>query len=189
MWLLSSHINTQHLNKKLDWKCFGPYPIIEKIGTQVYRLQLPSSMKIHPVFHVSLLDQYTENDIPGHIQPPPPPVIIKNQIEYEVEDILDSKFLRKRLFYLIKWKGYPISDNSWEPISHLLNSRDLIQYFHSWYPNKPSMPLPSSAPKFIPKKRGRPKRKVNFVGTTIRFHLPDSPISAAHGFTVSSACV
>ena len=89
----------------------------------------------------------------------------------------------------IKWKGYPISDNSWEPISHLLNSRDLIQHFHSQYPNKPSMPFPSSAPKFTLKKRGHPKRKVNFVGTTIHFHLPDSPISAAHGFTVSSACV
>ena len=112
VWLLSSNINTQRPNKKLDWKRFGPYPIIEKIGTQAYRLQLPPSMKIHPVFHISLLDRYTENDIPGRIQPPPPPVIIKNQIEYEVEDILDSKFLRKRLFYLIKWKGYPISDNS-----------------------------------------------------------------------------
>jgi hypothetical protein len=38
VWLLSSNINIQHLSTKLDWKRFGPYPIIEKIDIQAYRL-------------------------------------------------------------------------------------------------------------------------------------------------------
>ena len=69
-------------------------------------------MKIHPVFHISLLERFIDSDILGRIQLISPSVIIKNQIEYEMEDILDSKILRKRLFYLVKWKNYPISDNS-----------------------------------------------------------------------------
>jgi hypothetical protein len=91
VWLLSQNIiRTQPPSNKLDWKRLGPYPILERIGTQAYRLKLPLSMKIHPVFHVSLLDQFVESDIPGRVQPPPPPVIVKDQAEY----VLDSMIMR-----------------------------------------------------------------------------------------------
>src|SRR5271169_251779 len=93
VWLLSSNIRTQRPNKKLDWKRLGPYTITEKISTQAYRLQLPPSLKVHPVFHVSLLDWYNESDIPGRVQPPAPPVIVENQLEYEVEEVLDSRLM------------------------------------------------------------------------------------------------
>ncbi len=45
----------------------------------------------------------------------PPPDLIKNQEEYKVEKILDSQQFgrRQKLQYLIKWKGYPNSDNKW----------------------------------------------------------------------------
>ena len=42
---------------KLQWKFCGPYKIMEKIGTQAYQLKLPSTWRIHPMFHVSLLKQ------------------------------------------------------------------------------------------------------------------------------------
>jgi len=163
VWLLSPYIRTQRPSKKLDWKRLGPYPVLERIGTQAYRLKLPPSMKIHPVFHVSLLDRYVESDIPARTQPPPPSVIIDNEVEYEVEQILDSKLIRKRLFYLVKWKGYPVSENSWEPVSHLTNCKDLIVQFHVQYPNKPSAPLPTPEPDQL--RRSPRQRKVNFVGT------------------------
>src|SRR5439155_19764400 len=111
VWLLSSNIHTQRLSKKLDWKRLSPYLILERIGTQAYRLQLPPSLRIHPVFHISLLDRYNKSDIPGRIQPTPPPVVVENQLEYEVEEILDSRLMHNRLLYLVKWKGYPVSDN------------------------------------------------------------------------------
>ena len=95
-------------------------------------------MKIHNVFHVSLLEPYSESMIPGRMRPPPPPVIVDAHEEFEVEEILDSKRVRKTLLYLVKWKGYPISENSWEPAAHVKNAARLVKAFHDKYPRKPT---------------------------------------------------
>jgi Reverse transcriptase (RNA-dependent DNA polymerase)/RNase H-like domain found in reverse transcriptase/Integrase zinc binding domain/Chromo (CHRromatin Organisation MOdifier) domain/gag-polyprotein putative aspartyl protease len=174
VWLLSSNIRTERPHKKLDWKRLGPYLVLERIGTQAYRLQLPPSLKVHPVFHVSLLDRYNESEIPGRVQPPPPPVIVDNQPEYEVEDVLDSRILRNRLYYLVKWKDFPISDNSWEPASHLANCPDLVALFHQRYPEKPSSLL-SPTPRSGQPKRKRRSHRVNLVGNVVVFN-PDSTL-------------
>ena len=93
IWLRSVNIRTERQSRKLDWKQMGPFTIIERIGTQAYRLELPKSMKIHPVFHVIPLEPYKESNIPGRTQQPAPSVVIEDHIEYEVEEILDSKDL------------------------------------------------------------------------------------------------
>ena len=55
-----------------------------------YRLMLLASMKVHPVFHVSLLEPYKESNIPCRTQPPPSCIEIDNHEEYEEEEVLDS---------------------------------------------------------------------------------------------------
>jgi len=80
-----------------------------------YRLKLPTQWSIHDVFHIDLLTPYHETDIHGSNYSRPAPDLVNNEEEYEVEKVLDVRQFgrgRKRQ-YLIKWKGYPDSDNEW----------------------------------------------------------------------------
>ncbi|KAM9324770.1 putative ATP-dependent DNA helicase HFM1 [Gastrophryne carolinensis] len=74
------------------------------------------SMKIHPVFHVSLLKPVVLNPFPERIPSPPDAVEVDGQEQFIVEEILDSRIFRNQLQYLIKWQGYGPEENSWEPI-------------------------------------------------------------------------
>jgi hypothetical protein len=66
-----------------------------------YRLELPPTIHIHPVFHVSLLEPYKKSQIPNRIPPLPPRIEIDYDVEYEVEEILDSRLRHRRLEYFI----------------------------------------------------------------------------------------
>ena len=147
VWLSTKYIKTLRPTKKLDHRFFGPFTIMEKISSHAYRLDLPKRMAIHNVFHVGLLEPYQENTIPGRAQPPPPPIEVKGDVEYQVSAILDSKLDRRckpPLRYLVEWEGYTGTDQAtWEPPTHLPNCQDLVNDFHRRYPNNPG---PSSAP-------------------------------------------
>src|SRR3954453_2807375 len=137
--LSSSHIHlasqAQRPTRKLQARFIGPYTIIAKVSPVAYKLELPTSLSIHPVFHVSLLHPYTApSTVPDHVPsgpPPPPAVTVDDHDEYEVERILDSHHRRNTLQYLVKWVGYPNHDASWEPLSNLTNASDLIADFEA----------------------------------------------------------
>jgi hypothetical protein len=95
-------------------------------------------MDVHPVFHVSLLEPTHGDPMPGQRLPPPEPVIINREPEYEVEDVVDSRIFRRRLQYLIKWHGCDAL--TWEEATEV-NKLKAIDDFHTQYPNKPG-PLP-----------------------------------------------
>ena len=137
VWLKTTNFKTQRPSKKLDAKRVGPFKVERKINDQAYRLSLPASMKIWPTFHVSLLDPYKANTIPGRTQSPPPPVSIDDPTIYEVEEILDSRRRRRRLQYKVRWTGYGPEDDQWVPASEV-NSGELTEAFHAKYPGKPS---------------------------------------------------
>jgi len=80
------------------------------------------------VIHVSELEPYYEDNF-GRKQEPPPPIIINKEEEFEVEEILDVRKYYGKIQYLIKWKGYQLSDASWEPESNL-NCPELIKKFN-----------------------------------------------------------
>ena len=70
VWLLRRFVTTKRPCSKLDYTRLGPFIITDKVGTRAFRLKLPSTMMIHPVFHVSLLELFTENTIPRRIPKP-----------------------------------------------------------------------------------------------------------------------
>jgi hypothetical protein len=80
-----------------------------------YRLKLPTQWSIHPVFHIDLLTPYHETPIHGANYQRPPPDLVEGEEEYEVKTVLASRRFGhgKKLQYLVKWKGYPDSDNQW----------------------------------------------------------------------------
>jgi hypothetical protein len=141
VWLLRRHIATTRPCAKLDYKKLGPFRILERVNPVAFRLALPPTFRLHDVFHVSLLELYHPSRIPGRQPPPPPPVELSTGEEYEVDRILDSRLRRGRLQYLVLWKGYPLSDATWEPVTHLQNAPEAIRTFHHRYPHKPTAVL------------------------------------------------
>jgi hypothetical protein len=141
-------IRTTRPSKKLSEKFLGPYEIISQVGSLSFTLRLPDSMRgIHPIFRVVMLESETPNTIPNRIQPPPPPVDIDGEQEYEIAQVLDSKVDQRRkckLLYLVKWSGYEGTDEetSWLPATELEHAAELVMDFHLSYPHKPG-PTPS----------------------------------------------
>ena len=133
--------------RKLEPRYLGPYKIKAKVSSHAYRLDLPKTLKIHPVIHVRyLLRPRTATRFAGRVPDKPPPVeYIGEHPHFEVESIL-GKRVRKygrgaRLEYLVHWKGYPTEEDSWEPVDHLNTCWDLVM---EWERSQTQQPLVAS---------------------------------------------
>jgi hypothetical protein len=134
---------TTRPSKKLSEKFLGPFEILAQNGSHSYTLRLPDTVRgVHPVFHVSMLEPATPNEIPNRTSSPPPPIEVQGELEYEISEVLDSKIDRRRtckLLYYVRWLGYEGTDDeySWLPAPELDHAKELISDFHSAYPDKP----------------------------------------------------
>jgi hypothetical protein len=86
-------------------------------------------MKIHPIFHASLLLPYHETEPHGPNYFDTPPKIIDNHKEYEPEAILAHKPWYRSTVYLIRWRNRSTAENSWEPEWHLKNAQEMLQKY------------------------------------------------------------
>ena len=105
-------------NQKLAFKFFGPFRIIERIGSVAYRLEIPASSSIHPVFHVSQL----KKAVGGHH------IVEKNLSLSSIRWSIPEKILQRRSIFkgavpvcqgLIKWSQLPSSLSTWEDLDYL----------------------------------------------------------------------
>jgi hypothetical protein len=138
MVLLSTeHISVaahkQRPSKKLEPKFIGPYNIIAQVNDNAFELDLPPTMKQHPVFNADLLRPHTPSpkEFGERSPPPPPPDIIEGEEEFEVERILDYAVINKKPKWLVLWKGYPLESATWEPKSSLTNAKEALADFEA----------------------------------------------------------
>ena len=100
------HANDTSTSNKLLPRWVGPFAVLKTVGSVAYKLDLPASWKIHPVFHVSLLKPYRSD---GQVQPPQP-LVVDGELNFMIEKILDHRIVtqgrRTVREYLLQWKGY-----------------------------------------------------------------------------------
>jgi len=126
VWLETTHLSTTRPSPKLDWKRVRPLKVLKRLGPLTYQLELPSTYKIHNVFHVSLLTPLREDWIPGQMITPPLPLIVtqkgdeeepEKEEHYIMEKYTNSQWIEPgkghwQFQFQVKWDGY---DNlTWE---------------------------------------------------------------------------
>jgi hypothetical protein len=99
IYLIQRNIQTKQLSTKLDHKKLGLFKIKKITGLVNYKLVLPRTINIHPVFHISLLELILLGVLPVPITEIEP---VNPNIKYEVEEILDHKQIRNYIKYLVK---------------------------------------------------------------------------------------
>ena len=132
VWLDARNLHLKTM-RKLTPRRLGPFEVVEEVSPVVYKLHLPKAWHIHDVFHASLLTlQVTtpEYGIPDEL---PLPELIDRESEFEVENILQHKFIgrKKEICYLVQWRGYSRAESTWEPEEHLRNAPEVLEAYKS----------------------------------------------------------
>ncbi len=93
------------LSHKFMGPYVGPFKVLEKKLSDTYKLELPKNLRVHPTFHVSLLKPISRNASRPNREnnSRPPPDLVHNEPEFEVEAVLKSRQFRGReREYLVK---------------------------------------------------------------------------------------
>ena len=98
-------------------------------------MDLPLSIKVHPVFSPDKLQRAHDNPLPAQEEDPPEPVEVNGELEWEVECIEAVRKHRNKLEYQVKWKGWD-QDPAWYHPELLWNAPGLLKEFHERYPRK-----------------------------------------------------
>jgi len=107
--------------EKLTKRFVGPYKIKKIVLSNVVKLELLSTVKIHPVVNISRIHRYV-GQVKGQRKKQLAPVIIKGEEEWEVERILNKQQVRGKDKYLVQSKGFIVESNTWEGRENLKNA-------------------------------------------------------------------
>ena len=114
--------------KKLVDQYIGPCIIDEVVSTNMVKLQLPTSMRIHLVVNISQVVQYREQ-VGEQKKVELKLVEVEGVKGWEVENILNKKKERGVMKYLVRWKGFMTENDSWEREKNLKNVKELVEEF------------------------------------------------------------
>ena len=91
VWLEATNLQIPYPSRKLAPKCHSPFEIAQVLSPLTYRLRLPSTWKIHDVFHATLLSSYRQTEAYGPSFSRPPPDLINSKEDYKVNHIVSHK--------------------------------------------------------------------------------------------------
>src|SRR6266851_8136053 len=132
VWLEGTNLKQIEGTPKLSPRQYRPFRVAAKVSHVAYRLELPETWSIHNVFHASLLTPYCETPEHGPNFLQPPPDIIDEEPEWEVERFIkECTFGRwKKKQYLVRWKGYSPVHDSWVNEEDM-HAKELIMEFET----------------------------------------------------------
>ena len=127
VWLSTRYVALSHAGtRKLENKWIGPFKVHKLVGPVACELELPGTMHIHDVFHVSLLKPWVR----GRADEPPPPAILPDgTVEHEVESIIADRVRKGKTQYLVKWLGRGPEENEWMSDTDLLHCQDAVRRY------------------------------------------------------------
>lgn len=102
-------------------------------------LKLPPQLQaLHPTFNIDKLKRYRDGAalFPNRLRPydRPPPVAqadSNGDQVFEVERIVAQRKRGRRLEYLVRWRGYPPEEDTWEPLASLRSANDALADYHN----------------------------------------------------------
>ena len=112
-------------NEKLAPKYFGPYEVLEKIGSVAYKLKLPESAAIHPIFHVSQLKKAIGEQEVALVLPEG--LTEDMEVLLQPEEVLGVRNSAGNKEVLIRWKNLPGYEATWELFDHV---QEQFPHFH-----------------------------------------------------------
>ncbi|GBG72519.1 hypothetical protein CBR_g12090 [Chara braunii] len=129
--------------RKFRRRFFDPCRILQVVGSDTaaspvsFRVKLPDYLRqtrVHNVYHVSLLRPYRRPSerFAGCPYERPPPIMVDGHEEFVVSDIVSRRVTDDtppRIEYLVRWKGYPDEEATWEPLEHLQHAKMLVRAY------------------------------------------------------------
>ena len=119
-------------SEKLTEHFVGPYKVKGIVSSNAIELELPKSIRIHPVVNVSRVWLY-KSQVERQKKILPKLLIIKGQEEFKIEKILNKRTIRGKEKFLVRWKGYTAEEDTWENRENLENTKELVEEFERKY--------------------------------------------------------
>jgi hypothetical protein len=150
VWLSTANLAAGDRPTKLLPRYLGPYTIKRVINPVAYQLDLPASVRIHNVIHVSRLRAFVDGSdlFPTRDQPVRPAAadVLQDTGEpaWEVQEIINKRVHRIKnkqvTEYLVLWRGYPVSESTWEPAANLREAQWSVQQYENKLSTAPPFP-------------------------------------------------